>query len=347
MNKILNLFTKTVRYTGATDNLTISDKEKLWNFNEVASGDDLVFEERKPKFHSVRNQASSYSCVANTIAKMVEIIDENNIEQYSAMEVYRARVNYPGAGCIGDDVLKRTCEMGIARESKIPSQNLTEAQMNAYPYPTQKYTDKPLNFLAVNPNFYTVARAIKDNKCAMIWVRCRGDNYKLVPTAGVDSDAFRHSITAVDYIKKDGVEYIIVEDSWGSFSSYPRSLTGIESILKDGQRAFTKEFFDKHVFYARVLVGFSYETEVRIDTNYVFKNTMEFMYRNNDVKELQDRLKKEGLFPSNLPSTGYYGNITAQAVLAYQIKNNVAPLNELNLLKGKRVGAKTILALNR
>lgn len=344
---ILNFFTKNINYKGATDNLTLSDKLKLWNYNEVASGGELVFEERSPKFYSVRNQFTSYSCVAQTIAKMVEILDDKNIDQYSAMEVYRARVNYPTAGCVGDDVLKRTCEMGISKESKIPSQNLNESQMNAYPYPTQKYINKPLNFLAVNPNFYTVASAIKDYKCAMIWVRCRGDNYKLVPTVGVDSDSFRHSITAVDYIKKDGVEYIIVEDSWGTFASYPRSNTGIESILKDGQRAFTKEFFDKHVFYARVLVGFNYDTEIRLDTKYIFTKVMEINYKNNDVKELQDRLKKEGLFPSNLTSTGFYGNITAQAVLAYQIKNNVAPLNELNLLKGRRVGDKTLAALNR
>jgi len=65
-----------------------------------------------------------------------------------------------------------------------------------------------------------------------------------------------------------------------------------------------------------------------------------------DVVALQNILKYEGLFPSNVASAGYYGAITAKAVYAFQVAHNVAPLSELNALGGRRVGDKTIKALN-
>jgi peptidoglycan hydrolase-like protein with peptidoglycan-binding domain len=45
---------------------------------------------------------------------------------------------------------------------------------------------------------------------------------------------------------------------------------------------------------------------------------------NNDVKELQDILKYEGLFPTNVESTGYYGSVTQKAVQAFQDKYDIA-----------------------
>jgi len=61
---------------------------------------------------------------------------------------------------------------------------------------------------------------------------------------------------------------------------------------------------------------------------------------------LQNILKYEGRFPSNVASTGYYGSITAKAVYAFQVAHKVAPLSELDSLRGRRVGDKTIKALN-
>ncbi len=46
-------------------------------------------------------------------------------------------------------------------------------------------------------------------------------------------------------------------------------------------------------------------------------------------------------------SFGYYGNLTAQAVLTFQRANNVAPEAQLAALAGKRVGLLTISALNK
>ena len=65
-----------------------------------------------------------------------------------------------------------------------------------------------------------------------------------------------------------------------------------------------------------------------------------------DVVALQNILKYEGRFPANVASTGYYGSITAKAVYNFQVAHQVASLSELNSLGGRRVGPKTIKALN-
>ena len=79
---------------------------------------------------------------------------------------------------------------------------------------------------------------------------------------------------------------------------------------------------------------------------YNFRNVILYGQRDEDVKNLQIALKIEGLF--RYPEiTGYYGDISAEAVLAFQKKYNVASWLELSLLKGRRAGKKTLLKLNQ
>jgi hypothetical protein len=68
--------------------------------------------------------------------------------------------------------------------------------------------------------------------------------------------------------------------------------------------------------------------------------------RNIDVKALQKALQIDGTFSADQNITGYYGDITASAVLAFQKKYKVASLAELLFLRGRRVGAKTLSKLN-
>lgn len=64
------------------------------------------------------------------------------------------------------------------------------------------------------------------------------------------------------------------------------------------------------------------------------------------VLQLQNRLDKEGFWPVGIAKTGYYGPVTAAAVLRYQLKNNVDTVANLQLLDGRQVGPKTIAILN-
>ena len=44
------------------------------------------------------------------------------------------------------------------------------------------------------------------------------------------------------------------------------------------------------------------------------------------ITSLQDCLKAEGLFPTNVVSTGFYGAITIKAVNAFQLKYGLATI---------------------
>lgn len=78
---------------------------------------------------------------------------------------------------------------------------------------------------------------------------------------------------------------------------------------------------------------------------YHFTTNMNFGDQNEEVQALQRALKLEGLF--NFAVTGYYGDITKKAVLAFQLKYNL-PLSffERYILGGSRVGPKTLSQLN-
>ena len=83
------------------------------------------------------------------------------------------------------------------------------------------------------------------------------------------------------------------------------------------------------------------------DFKHRFIANLRFGEKSNEVKALQDALKIDGTFPKNVISTGFYGNITAKAVYAFQTKYKVASPQELISLKGQIAGKKTRAKLNQ
>ena len=78
---------------------------------------------------------------------------------------------------------------------------------------------------------------------------------------------------------------------------------------------------------------------------YRFVKDLQYGNRNDDVIKLQDVLKLDGCFSKNVLSTGYFGNITREAVKKFQKKYNVCSYWELLMANG-RVGSKTRAKLN-
>jgi hypothetical protein len=144
----------------------------------------------------------------------------------------------------------------------------------------------------------------------------------------------------MEIVKKDGKRYIkalVIEDSWGT------------SYGKAGQRIITEDFFKVRNFYSAYAMNFAFDNIGIIKPKYNFTKVLNFSpiyFVDADVKALQDILKYEGLMATNIQSTGYYGAITADAVLAFQRKYSIASEIELNQLKGRTVGLKTIKKLN-
>lgn len=76
-----------------------------------------------------------------------------------------------------------------------------------------------------------------------------------------------------------------------------------------------------------------------LPSQFVFTNDMKYGDKSDDVKQLQKRL--------NVAQSGYYGDMTAQAVLKFQLDKGISlSIYERYILKGRLCGPKTRAKLN-
>jgi peptidoglycan hydrolase-like protein with peptidoglycan-binding domain len=78
--------------------------------------------------------------------------------------------------------------------------------------------------------------------------------------------------------------------------------------------------------------------------SYDFARPMNLGERSLDVGKLQEFLKNEGFFVGDI--TNYYGPVTRAAVFAFQNQWVSLSYYERVILKGSKVGPKTLTALN-
>lgn len=329
-----------MEYQGAVDNR--EDKSKDFHWSELYASGNVVFPERASFGYTPRNQDGSSSCVAQTTAKMLEVWDfkhDNTPTVYSAKPIYSHRTNKPALGMSFIDAFSFTKNQGSYFEKDVPSQNLSEESMNDSTLTATPQLERPTTYLSMPVDFYAVASEIDRSGAVMVWVKCSYEEWNQdIPEGDSDSEAVRHSVCVVDKITWRGTEYLVLEDSWGVF---PRNTT---IPLKDGQRAITKKFFDKHCYFAGCFISFSLDGTIK--PHHTWTQIMKYGQTSDDIKLLQDVLKYEKLFPSNQTSTGFFGGITAHALIKWQVAHNIFDFqNETNMAK-VQVGTKSLAILN-
>lgn len=355
INFIKNLFKKTYPGTGALpDTRPDSEREKDYQFKEIVASADPVNWVEKPqsawrKF-PIFNQNGSGSCVAQTMAKLLGImyfLKNQLYVHFSATHIYQRRSNKPAGGMAAVDAFD-IARKGVTLEELVPSQSMTDPQMDGISIPDYKQkvgeVFKIGNYVILPiQDIDTIASVIqKTNKGVMVWYFFEYAEWENVPSiknlnlTALSGTAVRHSVTAVDFTLYQGKKALIIEDSWG-----PNFGVG-------GQRVITEDFHKSRNLFAAYPITFQFEEQsTPTKPQYTFTKELKFGQTNNDIKSLQDILKYEGLFPINTESTGYYGSITAKAILAWQKKHQVASDAELDQLAGKVVGPKTIEKLNQ
>ena len=310
----------------------------------------------------VRNQDGSGSCVAQTLAKLLGILAYLKWKvfiTFSASHIYIRRSNKnigDGQGMIATDAYK-IAQQGVTFEELMPSQNMSEAQMNAvYESDLHKRVNLAINnyvFLPVG-DIEKVASVIQTTlKGVMTWFKFGNGEWLAVPIILVSNPENHHSTASVDATMYENEKSLVIDESWGNTYGF------------DGQRVIKESFYKERNTHASYPMDFKFDSEStpvpaagKFDRELVYipldPNTQEIVpgfltthnVQKNDVARLQDILKKEGLFPSNVGSTGLYQNLTAKSIKAWQIKHAVASMQELNEVDGKRVGGKTLSALN-
>ena len=340
------------------DTRPLEAKLKDFKFEElVSSVNPVVWVEKTPdkwrKF-PIFNQNGSGSCVAQTEAKEMGIIrslKDKNYVHFSATDIYQRRINKPAGGMGAVNARDIVKNGGATLESLVPSQSMTDEEMDSAiiePYKREVGSIfKVSNYLEIpKGQFETIASIIQTTgKGVMVWFYFNSSEWgRLIPEVqdtGLQLEsALRHSVTAVDFFLHNGIKVLRVEDS--------ARFNGLKEHL------ITEQFFNARNWYAGYLMNFKFDDQQYSPAPisrpvHKFDRTLQFspsFMIDSDVKFLQDILKYEGLFPANTTSTGYYGAITAKAVLAWQKKYKVDNETVLNELQGKVVGPKTRAKLN-
>lgn len=326
------------------DPRTDEQKARDWKNDELA-GAVVIEWKKKPKSdwkeYTKRDQSSSSSCVAQSTAKAMEIIDQyinsDNLI-YSAHPIYRSRVNFPEGGMYMPNAGEIAKKQGTALESVSQSQKLGETAMNRAidvetPYKIFGYIPT-VNHKSID----AIAEVIETHGHCILIFHSDRDEYlrnkpKYDPNGVVD---IGHAICAVDYfIDDEGDKVILIEDSAGLSSTIDRS----------GRRLISEDFLKRRFSGAMYLIPKTPGSENK--PTHTFTKPLKYGMKNDaDVVALQNILKYEGIFPTTIPSTGNYLDVTAKAVLQFQRKYAVDSEQELARLGGRTVGPKTRAKLN-
>jgi len=359
-------------YQGAKlDPRTEVEIQKDWSVKEAfASAAPVSWKTMQPsevRVFGVQDQDGQLSCVAQTRRKLRRIMFKVNKGldvDFSALHLYRRRFNYPDGGMAAMDAINLDRKVGMTLAPLMPSDGMNEAAANAVviePYMDEVAKVFPIEneFTFAAKDLETVASTIQQTrKGAMIWFYFTADEWgrevPVVLNPNLDLYALstsRHSVTAIEPAIYQGKKGMWIDDS-AHFGGLSR-------------RFITEEFYKARNFWASYPISLKYGAAKEVTDpsapRYTFDKALEYIplgkdgeisnktlheAQRADVVALQNILKHEGLFPLNIESTGYYGNITAKWVDAFQRKHAVAPVSELDSLMGKRVGGKTVSKLN-
>lgn len=299
-------------YNGVHDNQTEEQKAKNFKLEEVVASVTPVQWVEKSTWteYPIRNQLTSSQCVCMTLATEMGIIFKQKYGEFidfSSSFPYKQRGG-TYLGCSSSDVYSVFPKIGDVFESIMPSQNLTEGQVNDLKL-KDYYKDLGKVFtvkrIELPVDFETVASTIQaTGKGVMVWFRFSYPEWTDIPELKSEPATLGHSVTAVDCLLKNGKKYLVVQDSWGL------------AYAIHGYRLISEEYFKERCFLASYLKTFQI-LQVTPDTvKPVFDGS---------IISAQKCFEYEGFFPTNVPKAEVWGNITRTACIAFQKKYNLLP----------------------
>lgn len=330
-----------------------SEKEKAKDFNakELLVSSPNIFREvsslDEVKKGTLRNQNGSNSCVCQALAKAIEMSAKHKGYDItlpkSATYPYQNRSNRPEGGSAPVLMTHFTKNNGWYLEKDVISQNINDSMMDNYQI--GKEIDKEQGytltyFVDATPEFEEIAQYVAEYGNTMLLVDCDYEGYKKdIPTPNERNHQIRHEICIVDNITYNGIKYLVADESWG--------LLGYSELAQRGQRLITKQAFYGMVEQAIVVNINKIPEKKEVDYKmYASLPVLQFGNRNDYVYGLQQMLIDAGFMSPDIHTT-YYGNLTANALLKWQLEN-IKDLSqkELKSLGGKYFGPASKRAIN-
>lgn len=250
---------------------------------------------------------------------------------------YRSRSNYNKPGMFIKEVLELVAyAQAFPKNSSAPSE-LTEEFANSLPYlPPFITKDKSREYFQIKPyDADGVFSAVAAGHPTLMTFFCTYDEWQdeLVPKEKVwaSTARVRHYVVALpnSVHSREGYDWVSIVDS------SPAHGYALRHVRRD--------FIEQRMYLGG---GFVVQNEIKL-TNPVKLplNRCEYGNKNAYVLNLQKYLYSQGLMTED-NCTSYYGNITARAVLGWQLQN-IKGLSILEAveLDGKNWGPKSILAV--
>ena len=325
----------------------------------------------------VWNQKKIGSCVGHAGAKYKQLLDwmeTGEMKKLSPRFLYaiaKARDDYPFEGTFPRLVAKILKDHGCATEATVP--NDSDLSHEAYVY-NRVESDIPEDSWAeakefciqgyAFPNVKSAAElgnAIQNYNGAMLlmrvgkewWTKADGTSSwsakDVVPLRPPKEIVSGHEVYLYGYeVETSGRVKFYIFNSW----SLDWGMTGKAWFYHDEYAP----FLDEAITFVDLPNNWQ-ETIDQLPSKESFEHQflvpIHYGTQNEEVKALQTALLIDGHFSRELYGTllkagslGFYGSITAQAVLSFQRKHKVASETELTLLGGKSVGPKTRNQLN-
>lgn len=276
------------------------------DWKEISPEDIRVF--------GTQDQRGKCDCVAESRRKLKRImlyVNKGLTLDFSAAALYRRRINYPEGGMIAADAIMIDNTYGMTLDALVPSDQLT-SESAANNLKIESFNDDVARVFRLattdikftNGDLESPAGTIqKTRKGVMMWFYFTDAEWSqevpqlLVPSLTLsDSRALHHSVVGVEPALYNGVKGIWIDDS-AHFGGLAR-------------RFITEEFYKRRNWWASYPMSFQFEPQTSARPVYIEGNTV----------SLQQCLKYEGTFPSNVDATGVYGSITTQAVKDFQKK---------------------------
>lgn len=331
------------------DTRTAARRSKDWPQNEVVTAPVQAQWTEKPQASWRRfpifNQDGSGSCVMQTQCKelgIMRFLNDGEYVHFSVADGYQRRANFPQGG-MGSDDARRVAREGITLEALVPSQNMSDEQLDAVhvkPYERQigAVLAAPNSLALPIGDIESVASTIQaTGKGVMVWFYFRNDEWTNKPTVidpnlnRFDPSTARHSVTAVDFTLQGGEKCLVIEDSWGPGFGF------------SGQRVITESWYRARNIFAGYLVNFDFQEGGVAKPKHRFLSDLEIGMQGDEVRALQDCLRYDGDFPANADSAGAFGPLTQAAVQAFQVNHSVIAAGAPGY---GRVGPRTRAALN-
>lgn len=286
-----------------------------------------------------KDQNGSGSCGGQAVSYyggIKEAVASGSFERRSAKFLY-SQVWVPGGGSKMRDLFDISIKQGFAKESICSSYDNGlppgEAFMERSSDVTQVARNdaksaQGLSYFYVNLDVDSVAQAIANNDGVVILLNGQNNGtwrtaYPTVPT----HKDWGHFMYAGKAFLSNGKKIIGAKQSWGL------------GIGDNGWQYFTEDWFtSQNITQVGALVWNNRSTPT---FTHNFQTPIKLGDKGNEVIALQQALRQDGEFTYPV-NTGFYGDVTRQAVLAFQNKYGI-PADNLN---GTLVGPKTRSKLN-